>query len=65
RFNGGPVALGTLAALLGEDSASLEEVHEPFLLRQGYLEKSARGRQIPSKTLPYLYAKYCNQNFIG
>lgn len=47
KFNGGPVGLETIASMVGEDSRTIEDVYEPFLLRQGYLEKSSRGRQIP------------------
>ncbi len=61
NFNGGPVGLETLAALLGEDKETLEEVYEPFLMRQGYLEKTARGRQIPHKMLPFLKQKFFGQ----
>jgi Holliday junction DNA helicase RuvB len=46
KFKGGPVGLETLAASLGEKSSTLEEVHEPFLLRSGYLEITSRGRQL-------------------
>ncbi len=60
-FSGGPVGVETLAALVGEDRETLEDVYEPFLMRKGYLEKSARGRQIPQKTLPYLKNKYFGQ----
>lgn len=47
KFGGGPAGLETLAAMIGEDSQTLEDVCEPFLMRLGYLEKTARGRQIP------------------
>ena len=50
NFNGGPVGLETLAALIGEDTETIEMVYEPFLLRKGYLENTARGRQIPKKS---------------
>lgn len=46
QFGGGPVGLETLAATLGEESNTLEEVIEPYLLRLGFLERTARGRQI-------------------
>ncbi len=62
NFQGGPVGLETLAALIGEDKETLEQVYEPFLLRSGYLEKTARGRQIPHKKLPYLKKKFFGQN---
>lgn len=60
-FNGGPVGLDTLAALVGEDAATIETVYEPFLMRKGYLEKTPRGRQIPYKALPYLKSKFLGQ----
>ncbi|HEY4099408.1 MAG TPA: Holliday junction branch migration DNA helicase RuvB [Gemmatimonadales bacterium] len=44
KFDGGPVGLGTIAASVGEDAATLEEVYEPFLMQQGFLERTARGR---------------------
>ena len=59
---GGPVGLETLASLIGEDKETIEDVYEPFLLREGYLEKTARGRQISYKKLPFLQKKYFGQN---
>jgi len=44
KFGGGPVGLGTIAAAVGEDSGTLEEVYEPYLLQQGFLERTQRGR---------------------
>ncbi len=61
NFNGGPVGLETLASLIGEDSETIETVYEPYLLRLGYLEKTARGRQIPHKKLPILTQKFLGQ----
>lgn len=61
NFNGGPVGLETLASLIGEDAETIENVYEPYLLRQGYLEKTARGRQIPAKRLALLIKKYVGQ----
>ena len=48
-FNGGPVGLETLAAMTGEDKDTLEDFCEPFLMRQGLLQKTPRGRQIPAQ----------------
>ena len=62
NFNGGPVGLETLAALIGEDTETIEMVYEPFLLRKGYLEKTARGRQIPHKKLPILKQRFLGQH---
>ncbi len=44
KFDGGPVGLGTLAVAVGEDAGTLEEVYEPFLIQQGFLERTPRGR---------------------
>lgn len=61
HFNGGPVGIETLASLIGEDSETIEAVYEPYLLRKGYLEKTARGRQIPQTKLPKLKSKFIGQ----
>ena len=58
NFNGGPVGLETLAALIGEDGDTIETVYEPYLLQQGFLEKTSRGRQIPYAILPKLKEKF-------
>lgn len=65
NFNGGPVGLETLAALIGEDKDTIEAVYEPYLLREGYLEKTARGRQISYKKIPFLQKKYFGQDIIS
>jgi len=44
KFGGGPVGLNTLAVAVGEDSGTLEEVYEPYLIQQGFLERTPRGR---------------------
>jgi Holliday junction DNA helicase RuvB len=44
KFSGGPVGLGTVAVAVGEDPGTLEEVYEPYLIQQGYLERTPRGR---------------------
>lgn len=44
KFGGGPVGLSSLAVAVGEDSSTLEEVHEPFLIMQGFLKRTPRGR---------------------
>lgn len=54
KFGGGPVGLETLASIIGEDSMTIEEVYEPFLMRKGFLERTPRGRQIPHKMLPFI-----------
>jgi Holliday junction DNA helicase RuvB len=44
RFDGGPVGIDSLAAALGEERGTLEDVTEPFLIQQGFLVRTARGR---------------------
>ncbi|MBU1101445.1 MAG: Holliday junction branch migration DNA helicase RuvB [Bacteroidetes bacterium] len=45
KFNGGPVGLNTLAVAVNEDPGTLEEVYEPFLIQQGFLQRTPRGRE--------------------
>lgn len=56
-FDGGPVGIETLAAMTGEDSETLEDFCEPFLIRQGLIQKNSRGRQIAPKKIPFLRRK--------
>ena len=44
KFNGGPVGLDTLAAAIGEDSGTIEDVYEPYLIQNGFLNRTPRGR---------------------
>ena len=44
RFGGGPVGLDTLAASISEDSGTLEDVYEPYLLKNGFIQRTPRGR---------------------
>ncbi len=53
KFDGGPVGLSSLAVALGEDASTLEDVHEPFLIMQGYVKRTPRGRE----AMPAAYAK--------
>lgn len=46
KFRGGPVGLDTLAAALGEDSETLEEVYEPYLIKNGFIQRTPRGRVV-------------------
>jgi Holliday junction DNA helicase RuvB len=54
KFNGGPVGLSTIATAVAEESDTLEEVIEPFLIQQGYLERTPRGRQVTKLAYEYL-----------
>lgn len=46
KFAGGPVGLSTIATALGEDPGTIEEVYEPFLIKEGFLQRTPRGRQV-------------------
>ena len=45
KYNGGPVGLGTLAVAVNEDPGTIEEVYEPFLIQQGFIHRTPRGRE--------------------
>lgn len=57
RFNGGPVGIDSLAAALGEDSGTIEDVVEPYLIQQGFIARTARGRQALDLTYQHLGLK--------
>lgn len=54
RFGGGPVGLGTLATALSEDPGTLEEVHEPYLIQQGLIKRTPRGRVATERAYRHL-----------
>ena len=45
KFNGGPVGLNTIATAVSEDAGTIEEVYEPFLIKEGFLKRTPRGRE--------------------
>jgi Holliday junction DNA helicase RuvB len=49
KFEGGPVGLNSLAVALGEDASTLEEVYEPFLIQEGFLMRTSRGREATAR----------------
>lgn len=56
-FDGGPVGIETLSASLQEEKSTLEDVYEPYLLAQGFLKRTPRGREVTSRTYEYLGKK--------
>lgn len=54
KFQGGPVGLDTLAAAIGEDSGTIEDVYEPYLLKNGFLTRTPRGRTATDKAMQHL-----------
>ena len=57
RFGGGPVGLDTLAASVGEDSGTIEDVYEPYLIQNGFLARTPRGRVVTEKAYGHLGLK--------
>jgi Holliday junction DNA helicase RuvB len=53
KFGGGPVGVESLAAAVQEDRATLEDVHEPYLIQAGYLDRTGRGRQVTKEALEH------------
>ena len=60
-YGGGPVGLDTLAATINEDAVTLEDVYEPYLLQQGFLTRTPRGRCVTRKTYEHLGIEYLGQ----
>jgi Holliday junction DNA helicase RuvB len=53
-FGGGPVGLSTLSAALQEESQTIEDIYEPFLIQKGLIERTPRGRKATGKAYSYL-----------
>ncbi len=60
-YNGGPVGLETLAATINEEAVTLEDVYEPYLLQQGFLTRTPRGRCVTKKAYEHLGLEYLGQ----
>lgn len=60
-YNGGPVGLETLAATINEEAVTLEDVYEPYLLQQGFLTRTPRGRCVTRKAYEHLGLEYIGQ----
>jgi Holliday junction DNA helicase RuvB len=54
KFKGGPVGITTIATAVGEESGTLEEVYEPFLIQEGFLQRTPRGREVTAKAYAHL-----------
>jgi holliday junction DNA helicase RuvB len=54
KFKGGPVGITTIATAVGEESGTLEEVYEPFLIQEGFLQRTPRGREVTDKAYTHL-----------
>lgn len=65
KFKGGPVGLGTIATACGEEAETIEEVYEPFLIQEGYLKRTARGRMATEIAYKHLKIKPSTGGFTG
>ncbi len=57
HYSGGPVGIGTIAVVVGEESETIEEVYEPYLIQSGFLKRTTRGREVTRKAYDYLGVK--------
>ena len=64
KFQGGPVGLTTIATAVGEEAGTIEEVYEPFLIKEGYIKRTPRGREVTKIAYEHLGKYRDNQNFL-
>jgi len=57
KFKGGPVGISTIATAVGEEPGTLEEVYEPFLIQEGFIKRTPRGREVTAKAYEHLGKK--------
>jgi len=62
KFGGGPVGLDTLSAAIGEDAGTIEDVYEPYLIKNGFLNRTPRGRVATERTYSHLGIPYSRQD---
>jgi len=64
KFQGGPVGLNTIATAVGEEAGTIEEVYEPFLIKEGYIKRTPRGREVTAIAYEHLGKYRDSQNFL-
>jgi len=64
KFQGGPVGLTTIATAVGEEAGTIEEVYEPFLIKEGYIKRTPRGREVTRIAYEHLGKYPDSQNFL-
>ena len=65
KFNGGPVGLNTISTAVGEESGTIEEVYEPFLIKEGFIKRTPRGREATEHAYRHLglnFGRKMNEN---
>ena len=55
KFNGGPVGISTIATALSEDAGTVEEVYEPYLIKEGFIKRTPRGREVTQLAYDHLH----------
>src|SRR3954468_14863716 len=65
KFKGGPVGITTIATAVGEEPGTIEEVYEPFLIKEGFIMRTSRGREVTHKAYDHLGKRPGNGNFTG
>lgn len=63
KFNGGPVGIESIASVIGEETSTIEDVYEPYLLQTGLLKRTSRGRVVTEKGYQHLNLSYQNSLF--
>ncbi|MCD8287414.1 MAG: Holliday junction branch migration DNA helicase RuvB, partial [Porphyromonadaceae bacterium] len=64
KFKGGPVGLSTIATALGEDPGTLEEVYEPYLIKEGFIKRTPRGREVTDLAYTHLGRNRIDQDLL-
>jgi len=65
KFKGGPVGISTIATAVGEDAGTIEEVYEPFLIKEGFIKRTSRGREVTDLAYKHLgKTKFEQQGFL-
>ena len=63
KFNGGPVGIETIASSIGEEISTIEDVYEPYLLQNGFIKRTSRGRVVTQKAYEHLEISYQDRLF--
>lgn len=64
KFKGGPVGISTIATAIGEDAGTVEEVYEPFLIMEGFIKRTPRGRMVTELAYTHFGRNPCNGNIM-
>ena len=62
KFKGGPVGVSTIATAIGEDAGTLEEVYEPYLIMEGFVKRTPRGRMVTELAYRHLGRNILTEN---